>query len=1108
MPLPDFSPDLCSSILSRKPTRINKEQCCLSTLKQTNSIVEEEIDADDELDGSDDEKDDTDIQNKSTRYCSTPKNKCFNEPILNDNDLECKAEMAKKLLNRDNTKLSKINKKYSTVAVNGKEKFKNKSSNNKIVEQQKNNSDLNKIKKKRRRAINKTGFDKPRKRNKNIVHKAKNQSSSGEAIKKITELTKKNKPKQLPNIDKNGLKNKNKRITNGKSSSCRSESDTDSKVLQKFKNKSNRSFLPTYSDTETSFSCAYSSPELSSQEDDDDYPVYMVTKPSNKCENKNTSQKVFPIKSNPFIRPIPSKKYFQTGLYSDDFFNLHTFSETGNLEIQNLVKEDESLGGDALENENVNGDLKYNSLRPILPFPLMNLPGLSNNDSKLDELKTKVKNNTQKLCKNLQESSLMHNISYSEMNINQDFKLSFDIWYHYKYNPFPSLMRSANYRRVRQNVFVDAKPVAKYSKQSCNCVVPKNSESGCGAECINRLMNQECWPAFCPVGDKCSNQRIQRHLWSPGLQRFMTKHRGWGIRTTEKIKKGEFILEYIGEIVSERLFFKRMKERYNNDKHHYCLSIETGMVIDGYRVGNEGRFVNHSCEPNCQMQKWAVNGYYRIAMFSLRDIEPMEELFYDYNFDNFNHDSQQVCHCGSSKCRGFIGGRKTLQKLTNEINTIPEEEPSTSNANEEIEKESVEKTICKLNFADPLGNEFYLRKRLKKIKLPSNILKNNNNSSMKTDPGLMVEKKYDPLLLKRKLEPLSYSKMQRIAKNSIFMKRNFEKTRHFYLTLQNYLETSNDNENKNRSRFNEMNGNGSDSESSNSRISTNCSIKTRGLSRMNDQTQTSKLTQIYSNICNQIGMFVHNQFLEKYETNGFNKNGSNDHLKKNESIRKRKRNGCDTNNGFLNLTTIIDQVKQGKIIQIDSFEKLMIKHIKEQFLELRFPNIDICKKLKLTNGNSCPEQMKNGTTNGNDNISVNSVHFFDIETLERDTYQMLSKILNENCSIIFDIVNNKSSQSETVPEMCLKMKLNESNQEKLLKFKQKLDLGESSGLQSDFNFSFARIVESFMPKKQNIELINNNNNNKECNEEIIRCICGILREEGKMIQCDACEVIF
>ena len=67
---------------------------------------------------------------------------------------------------------------------------------------------------------------------------------------------------------------------------------------------------------------------------------------------------------------------------------------------------------------------------------------------------------------------------------------------------------------------------------------------------------------------------------------------------------GTYILEYLGEVVSEQEFRRRMTEEYSNERHHYCLHMDSTRVIDGYRMGNIGRFVNHSCEPNCEMQKW------------------------------------------------------------------------------------------------------------------------------------------------------------------------------------------------------------------------------------------------------------------------------------------------------------------------------------------------------------------------------------------------------------------------------------------------------------------------------------------------------------------------
>lgn len=174
--------------------------------------------------------------------------------------------------------------------------------------------------------------------------------------------------------------------------------------------------------------------------------------------------------------------------------------------------------------------------------------------------------------------------------------------------------------------------------QMCSC--PDHGTLKCATEdCLNRLMYTECPPA---CGDVCDNRRIQRHDWAPGIKRFLTPEKGYGVKTTDNIKKGDFILEYVGEVVAEPIFKERMHTIYATDTHHYCLHLDGGLVIDGHRAGGEGRFVNHSCEPNCEMQKWSVNGLSRMALFALRDIGPEEELSYDYNFSLFNPAEGQV----------------------------------------------------------------------------------------------------------------------------------------------------------------------------------------------------------------------------------------------------------------------------------------------------------------------------------------------------------------------------------------------------------------------------------------------------------------------------------
>ncbi len=71
--------------------------------------------------------------------------------------------------------------------------------------------------------------------------------------------------------------------------------------------------------------------------------------------------------------------------------------------------------------------------------------------------------------------------------------------------------------------------------------------------------------------------------------------------------------------------------------------------------GGMGRFINHSCEPNCETQKWVVQGELAIGLFASTDVPAGSELTFDYNFERYG-DKPMKCLCGSKGCRGMIGG--------------------------------------------------------------------------------------------------------------------------------------------------------------------------------------------------------------------------------------------------------------------------------------------------------------------------------------------------------------------------------------------------------------------------------------------------------------------
>ncbi len=85
---------------------------------------------------------------------------------------------------------------------------------------------------------------------------------------------------------------------------------------------------------------------------------------------------------------------------------------------------------------------------------------------------------------------------------------------------------------------------------------------------------------------------------------FQTKGRGFGLRTKVDIEPGTLIQEYRGEIISEYTCMERMRTIYADYENYFFLNYDGDEVLDGCIKGTEVRFVNHSCDPNCHIEKW------------------------------------------------------------------------------------------------------------------------------------------------------------------------------------------------------------------------------------------------------------------------------------------------------------------------------------------------------------------------------------------------------------------------------------------------------------------------------------------------------------------------
>jgi hypothetical protein len=136
------------------------------------------------------------------------------------------------------------------------------------------------------------------------------------------------------------------------------------------------------------------------------------------------------------------------------------------------------------------------------------------------------------------------------------------------------------------------------------------------------------------------------------LKVLRSKIQGRGLFVMEDVCDGEFLIEYVGEVISHRLADEREKRYQSQGIGCYMFSVSNDFVIDATEKGNHSRFINHSCEPNCQIQIEKIDGSPRIVIFAKHAIRQGEELTYDYCFEP--EEEKLPCHCGTASCRGFM----------------------------------------------------------------------------------------------------------------------------------------------------------------------------------------------------------------------------------------------------------------------------------------------------------------------------------------------------------------------------------------------------------------------------------------------------------------------
>ncbi len=152
---------------------------------------------------------------------------------------------------------------------------------------------------------------------------------------------------------------------------------------------------------------------------------------------------------------------------------------------------------------------------------------------------------------------------------------------------------------------------------------------------------------------------LARYPWketpNPYVELRTSDIQGTGAFAARPIRKGTRIIEYLGE----RISWRKADKRYDDDKmgrhHTFLFTVDDKVVIDGAVKGNDARFLNHSCDGNCE----AVTDRKRIFIEARRNIKVGEELLYDYQYERTDEHTEEderfyACRCASPKCRGSI----------------------------------------------------------------------------------------------------------------------------------------------------------------------------------------------------------------------------------------------------------------------------------------------------------------------------------------------------------------------------------------------------------------------------------------------------------------------
>jgi len=143
---------------------------------------------------------------------------------------------------------------------------------------------------------------------------------------------------------------------------------------------------------------------------------------------------------------------------------------------------------------------------------------------------------------------------------------------------------------------------------------------------------------------------------------------GTGVFAKTKVPKGKKVIEYVGEKITKKESERRSialiekNQGSETDGAVYIFEVNKRYDIDGNIPENTARFINHSCDPNCEPD--VIKN--RVWLISKRKIKEGEELSYNYGFDLDGYEDH-ACKCGAKKCVGYITAEDNWPKLKKKL---------------------------------------------------------------------------------------------------------------------------------------------------------------------------------------------------------------------------------------------------------------------------------------------------------------------------------------------------------------------------------------------------------------------------------------------------------